>query len=76
MLGSKSNKDSQQFDTFACLRCETTVTFATSAQRLEARALGRLGRRASLLPEPTCRSAVGAWSKAKRPSDYLASVLI
>ena len=28
MLGSKSSKDSQQFDTFACLRCETTVTFA------------------------------------------------
>jgi len=27
MLGSKSNKESQQFDTFACLRCETTVTF-------------------------------------------------
>jgi hypothetical protein len=27
MLGSKSNKDIQQFDTFACLRCETTVTF-------------------------------------------------
>ena len=28
MLGSKSSKESQQFDTFACLRCETTVTFA------------------------------------------------
>jgi hypothetical protein len=28
MLGSKSSKDSPQFDTFACLRCETTVTFA------------------------------------------------
>ena len=27
MLGSKSSKESQQFDTFACLRCETTVTF-------------------------------------------------
>ena len=28
MLASKSNEDNQQFDTFACLRCETTVTFA------------------------------------------------
>jgi hypothetical protein len=27
MLGSKASKDSQQLDTFACLRCETTVTF-------------------------------------------------
>jgi hypothetical protein len=27
MLGSKSGKNSQHFDIFACLRCETTVTF-------------------------------------------------
>jgi len=32
MLASKSNKDSQQFDTFACLRCETTITFAPSPE--------------------------------------------
>ena len=54
MLGSKSNKDSQQFDTFACLRCETTVTFGPppKGSKPERR---RLGRRAILLHKPTCR---------------------
>jgi hypothetical protein len=31
MLGSKSNSDTSQFDTFVCLKCETTITFAPPA---------------------------------------------
>jgi hypothetical protein len=29
MLGSRSNEDSPDFDTFACLKCGTTVSFAS-----------------------------------------------
>jgi hypothetical protein len=32
MLGSKSNRDSSQFDTFACLKCGTIITFAPPAE--------------------------------------------
>jgi hypothetical protein len=28
MLGSRSNKDSPDFDTFDCLRCEAVIEFA------------------------------------------------
>jgi hypothetical protein len=28
MLGSRSNEDNPHFDTFACLKCGTTMSFA------------------------------------------------
>jgi hypothetical protein len=32
MLGSKSTNASSQLDTFACLKCGTTITFAPPAE--------------------------------------------
>ena len=49
--------------------------FRTSARGLEARAVGRLGRRAILLHKPTCRRRTFA-EPMRLLSDYLASVLI
>jgi hypothetical protein len=34
MLGSRSNEDNPDFDTFACLRCGTTMSFASSLKVL------------------------------------------
>jgi hypothetical protein len=36
MLGSKSTNESSQLDTFACLKCGTTVTFAPPAEASKA----------------------------------------
>jgi hypothetical protein len=33
MLGSKSNEQSAQFDTFSCLNCKTTITLAPPPKR-------------------------------------------
>jgi hypothetical protein len=35
MLGSRSSEDSSDFDTFACLRCGTTITFASQPKGFE-----------------------------------------
>jgi len=35
MLGSRAREDSADFDTFACLRCGTTVTFASQPKGSE-----------------------------------------
>jgi hypothetical protein len=32
MLGSKASNESLQFDTFDCLKCGTTITFAPPAE--------------------------------------------
>jgi len=35
MLGSRSNEDNPHFDTFACLKCGTTMSFAPPPKRPE-----------------------------------------
>jgi hypothetical protein len=37
MIGSKSRDDSQQVDTFSCLKCETVISFVPPASSLPGR---------------------------------------